>query len=221
MAFKAAHKLGNPINALETYLRSVKVRIENGREAEALQIIDNMKSSIEESKTVIDQFKSLSKSQEINLRQEEILPIIKRACTIAEEKNVNISIKYDDKDVKVLADPVRLSECFNELVANSLHWFDKEENIINIILKKSSKEELPNQLNIEKEYLKIIFEDNGQGIKIENKEKIFSPFYTTYPHGTGLGLSLVKWIIEGHDGIIYEKGVPSKGAHFEIFLPIN
>ena len=50
-------------------------------------------------------------------------------------------------------------------------------------------------------------------------EQIFAPFFTTYPHGTGLGLSLVQRVIEGHDGVIREIGKPNEGAVFEIFLP--
>ena len=68
--------------------------------------------------------------------------------------------------------------------------------------------------------MKIRFEDNGQGVELKDKETIFAPFYSTYPHGTGLGLSLVKWIVENHGGIIYENGKPGEGACFEILLPI-
>ena len=222
VAFKAAHKLGNPINAIETYLRSVKIRIEDERKDEALPIIESMKTSIEEAKIVIDQFKSLTKSQEINPRSIEIISLIKHSCESAEENGVNIQIKSDNDRINIFADPSRISECFNELVANSSHWFDKDKKNIVVSIKKCSKEELSNQLDSEREYLKINFEDNGQGIKVEDKEKIFAPFYTTFnPHGTGLGLSLVKWIIEGHDGLIIEKGVPGKGANFEIYIPLE
>jgi len=106
------------------------------------------------------------------------------------------------------------------LVANALHWFDKKDKKIVINVDKPSEKDLPEALDITQRYLKIHFEDNGCGVLLENKEKIFAPFFTTYLHGTGLGLSLVKTIIENHGGQIYENGKPSEGASFEIYLPI-
>lgn len=85
---------------------------------------------------------------------------------------------------------------------------------------KILKKDLPEGLNKEQQYLKVDFEDNGCGVPFENKEKIFAPFYTTDPHGTGLGLSLVKWIIEVHGGQIREIGKPGDGANFEMYLPL-
>jgi len=220
VAFKAAHKLGNPIDAVETYLQSLKKRIGGRRKKEGLQIVNNMEISIEEAKAVIAQFKSLTKAEEINPRAVELLPLIEHACQIPRENGVKVEIEVVENCPLVMIDPDRISECFNELVANASHWFDKEEKIIRVSVNKIPKRKLPDKIDTTKKYLKIQFEDNGVGVPLANKEKIFAPFYTTYPHGTGLGLSLVKWIIEGHGGIIYENGKPGAGARFEILLPV-
>lgn len=221
VAFKAAHKLGNPIDAVETYLQSLKGRIENRRKKEGLQIINDMEISIEEAKVVIAQFKSLTRAEEINPRPVELLPLIEQACQIAKENGVKVKIEEVENCPLVMVDLDRISECFNELVANALHWFDKDKKIIKVSVNKISKRKLPDTVDGTKKYLKILFEDNGAGVSLANKEKIFSPFYTKYPHGTGLGLSLVKWIIEGHGGVIYENGKPGDGARFEILLPTS
>lgn len=220
VAFKAAHKLGNPIDAVDTFLQSMKKRLQNNRHDEAIKIANEMESSIEESKKVIAQFKSLTKAQEITLRPVDLLPIIQQACKTAEENGVTVSVQTIENCPQVMIDPDRITECFNELVANALHWFNKPDKKIAVNIVKPSKKELPDTLDKTHGYLKIHFEDNGCGIALENKEKIFAPFFTTYPHGTGLGLSLVKSIIEGHGGHIYENGEPNEGASFEIYLPI-
>lgn len=220
VAFKAAHKLGNPIDAIDTFLQSLKRRLQSNRCNEASEIADEMETSIEESKTVIAQFKSLTKAQEINSRPINILPILLHSIKNAEEKNVHISINTIEKPPDVLADPDRMTECFNELVANSLHWLNKEYKEIKISINQPQTRELPKILDRDQKYLEIRFEDNGHGIPIENKEKIFAPFFTTYPHGTGLGLSMVKSIIEGHGGYIYENGKQHEGASFDLFIPI-
>ncbi len=220
VAFKAAHKLGNPIDAIDTFLQSIKKRLQNHRHNEAINIANEMESSIEESKTVIAQFKSLTKAQEINPHPVDLLPIIQHACKTAEENGVTVSVQTIENCPQVMIDPDRITECFNELVANALHWFDKPDKKIAVNVVKQSKKELPDILDKTHGYLKIHFEDNGCGIALENKEKIFAPFFTTYPHGTGLGLSLVKAIVDGHGGHIYENGKTNEGSSFEIYLPI-
>jgi len=198
----------------------LKRRIESNRNDEALQKANDMEASIEEAKAVIAQFKSLTKVDEIAPRPIELLPLIQQACKAAEENGINVNIQTIENIPQVMADPDRISECFNELVANSLHWFDKPEKKISVNVYKLSKKDLPEILDKTQGYLKIRFEDNGCGVLLENKEKIFAPFYTTHPHGTGIGLSLVKRIVEGHGGQIYENGKPGEGASFEVYLPI-
>jgi len=220
VAFKAAHKLGNPIDAVDNFLLTLKNRIEGKRINGALQIANEMDISIEEAKTVIAQFKSLVKSQEIIARDVEVLSLIQHACKFAEVKGVTVKIQSIENPPKVMIDPDRMAECFNELVANSIHWFDKPEREIIVSIDKPLKKDLPEVLDKTQGYLKVQLKDNGCGILLENKEKIFAPFYTASPYGTGLGLSLVKWIIEGHRGWIYENGKSGEGASFEIYLPI-
>ena len=219
VAFKAAHKLGNPIDAVDTFLPSLRKRIQNSVGKEAIGILDDIAVSIEEAKRVIAQFKSLTKAQQMNTRPIYVKPLINHACKMAEQANVKVEIEIPEDCPQLMADPDRVSECFNELVANSIHWFDKAEKKIAVHVGIAKKKDLPEVLDKTKSYLRIQFKDNGCGIPMENKEKIFSPFFTTCPHGTGLGLSLVKWIVEGHGGVIFENGEPGKGASFEMFLP--
>lgn len=65
----------------------------------------------------------------------------------------------------------------------------------------------------------IEFIDRGPGISEENRARLFQPFFTTRAKGMGLGLSIVKGIIDAHGGVIREVGRPNEGAHFVIVLP--
>lgn len=220
VAFKAAHKLGNPIDAIDTFLQSLTKRLQSHQIDVALRIADEMDISIEEAKRVIASFKSLTKAEEINQIAIDLMPILDHAIKLAEENGVLVVINKIEKSPKIMADPDRIAECFGELMANSLHWFNKEEKKISITVDKPNKKEISSILNTTSGYLRIRFEDNGIGVPIEDKEKIFAPFFTTYPHGTGLGLAMVKSIIENHGGQIIENGTPGEGASFEIFLPL-
>jgi len=65
----------------------------------------------------------------------------------------------------------------------------------------------------------VRFADNGKGVDPAYRMRIFDAFFTTYAHGTGLGLALIRRIIDDHHGSIIESGVLGEGAVFEIYLP--
>jgi signal transduction histidine kinase len=83
--------------------------------------------------------------------------------------------------------------------------------------------------------LQIEFIDHGPGLSPQDRERVFTPFYTRKAKGMGLGLSIVKGIIEAHRGAIREigdadtvlsqnmaaQGTRAHGAHFIIFLPVG
>ncbi|MFM9985998.1 MAG: sensor histidine kinase, partial [Flavobacteriales bacterium] len=220
VAFKAAHKLGNPVDATDTFLQSLKRKLLDHDFERGQYIAGEMDKSIEEAKSVIGQFKSLTKIEEINSKPTQLVEIIKQACVTAEQQNVEVNIDAPNDLPLLLIDPEKTKECFDELVANSLHWFDKENRMINIKLSKEAKKNVVEPLDTKKSYVVITYQDNGSGIRSENKEKIFSPFFTTYQHGTGLGLSIVRKVIELQNGWISENGKPNENAIFTIHLPI-
>lgn len=69
--------------------------------------------------------------------------------------------------------------------------------------------------------MKLQFLDKGQGIAEEINEKIWDPFFTTKDKGTGLGLGIVKNIIESHSGGVHIENRPKKGVVVTVELPIR
>lgn len=218
ISFSAAHKIGNPIFAIETNLEPLQKRVSESRIEEALEVITRIRTSVEKAKGIVDQFKSLTRAQEIKPVSMLLRPVLEDACRTAREKGVACEIDCPD-ELRVQADPERLSECFDELVTNSLHWFDKPEEKIHVRVDQPALPPLPGILDSNIEYTSIQFSDNGRGVDLENKARIFDAFFTTQEHGTGLGLALVRRIIEGHGGVIFEEGLSGRGAEFEIYLP--
>ena len=63
--------------------------------------------------------------------------------------------------------------------------------------------------------------DSGKGMMEEQKQAIFTPYFTTKADGTGLGLAVVQNIVEQHGGTIQVTSAPGKGATFTLYLPAN
>jgi len=71
------------------------------------------------------------------------------------------------------------------------------------------------------ECIEVEFTDTGCGITKENLKRLFDPFFTTKPKGIGLGLAVVKRIIEKHNGSIQVKSKPGEGSTFTVKLPLK
>lgn len=219
ISFSAAHKMGNPIFAIETNLDPLQRRIVDNRTSEAIRVVESIRNSIEKAKAIVAQFKSLTIAQQIKPVPTRLLRLLADACSAAMAEGVTCSVECPD-DLQVLGDPERLGECFDELASNAMHWFDKAERKIEVRATTPSSDSVPDRLDSGLSYARVQFRDNGVGVPLDDKGKIFDAFYSTYHHGTGLGLALVRRIVEGHGGLIRECGIPGEGADFEMYLPL-
>jgi hypothetical protein len=100
-----------------------------------------------------------------------------------------------------------LSQVFHNLLLNARQATD---------LNPEPKIEI--QLQIEKESVQIAIQDNGVGISEEQQERIFTPYFTTKSSGSGIGLSVVRQIIEKHNGEIRFESKEGVGTIFYIGL---
>ena len=73
----------------------------------------------------------------------------------------------------------------------------------------------------DEQFVKMETKDTGGGVSPDIKEKIFSPFVTTKPQGSGLGLSMVKHIVEQHGGRVDIESRENEGTSVLVYLPIR
>ena len=223
ISFSAAHKIGNPIFAIETGIKPLNKRILEGRPQEALEITGSIERSVDKAKAFVEQFKSLAKAQKIEQSVGKLQPLLLDTRKWIRDQGLDCTIRCR-KELEVFADFERLAECFDELATNALRWLSKSKKDrskwkIQIFAKLLDQKEIPDFLDQSNSYVVINFKDNGTGVALEKKESIFEAFVTEYEHGTGLGLALIRRIVEGHSGVIIEVGKPTKGADFEFYLP--
>ena len=101
-----------------------------------------------------------------------------------------------------------MRQAFINIAHNACQAMEPDEGVLTITVEENNHN-----------FLIIKFHDTGKGFPVEDCEKLFKPFYTTRADGTGLGLSMVKKVIDFHNGAVYAENREGGGAVFTIELP--
>ncbi|MBF0501027.1 MAG: response regulator [Candidatus Riflebacteria bacterium] len=122
-----------------------------------------------------------------------------------------------------LADPVQIQQVLLNLVKNGLQAMDSlESGVLRIELSEHFSNEDPSRQSEKSSFIRLSVCDSGPGFDTEAKAHLFEPFRTTkgWRGGTGLGLYMVKTIVQDHGGWIETESIPGKGASFHVFFPL-
>ncbi|RII32596.1 PAS domain-containing protein [Clostridium chromiireducens] len=210
LATGIAHEIRNPLAIIKMIEQTMVSELKDNKEVvKELEIIDE---EIERANKVIKslmEFGKPSKNERnlysLNQVIEDVLIIVNK---YTDQHNVEVNLLTSDIPIIEL-DKEQLKQAFVNLMFNAVDAMPNG-GIVNISTEI-----------YEDKWIRIIFEDTGQGISEESIEKIFDPFYTTKDEGTGLGLPIVHRIIEDHGGIINVYSKIGEGTRFEILFPRN
>lgn len=211
MAKQVAHEVKNPLTPMKLTIQNFERKF-NPEDPNIREKVKNM------SKTLVDQIDLVAKvasafsqfaqlpeknNEIFNLNQE-----IKKITNIFSDER--IFFHANKENIMIDMDKIYLSRIITNLVANARQASqDDRENIINVDVEERQKRII------------ITVEDNGIGIPEELYDRIFEPNFTSKTSGTGLGLTMVRKMVEDYKGEISVKSEIGKGTTFTILLPNN
>lgn len=215
LAKETAHQLGTPISSLMGWIElSMELDRQKGDDRTA-EIYANMQSDLVRLQRITERFGKIgSYPQQTRIN---INSVIDDAVVYFQKRLPNLSKQVELRAIacelpEIVANADLLQWVFENLIRNSLDAIDKENGII----------EIEPQLHPRGHQINILYKDNGKGIPRKDRNKIFRPGMTTKEHGWGLGLTLVKRIVEAyHHGHIRLIETSSQGTSFEIVLPVE
>ncbi len=197
------HDIKNKITVIEGYLDLIE---DIGLSEEHEKYVSKALKVTKESSDLIEKIRTLRKVGAENLKKVNLGPMIDAVVSDIEPKasDEEITIDYEICDCEVMADPL-LEEAVSNVLENSIEHSNCDKIVIRV-------EELPDELIIS-------VRDDGRGIDEENKEKVMERGFTASDStGSGLGLFLVKTIVESYDGKVEIKDSEMGGARFDIHL---
>lgn len=135
--------------------------------------------------------------------------------------NPEIHFMPTSADLMLIADRAQLEQVLINLIKNAIEAVrDDQENATDDVPRRQPRieVEIKKQKN---DYVRITVTDNGPGIAPDVQERIFIPFFTTKPQGSGIGLALSRQVIQLHRGQLNVQSTPQKGTTFTIMLPLK
>ncbi|QIB91809.1 PAS domain-containing protein [Methanosarcina mazei] len=217
-----SHELRTPLNSIIGFSDLLCDQIYGKLNEKQLKYANNISKSGKHLLNLINDILDLSKVEagkmELDYREFELtdrLNSVKSLLSpIAARKNIKIEINVDKDLTTICADEARFVQIMYNLVDNAIK-FSFENNPVRIEARRKG------------EFLETTVTDIGIGIKPEDQHKLFQPFSQVAAfsskkfQGTGLGLSLVKQIVNLHGGYVWFRSIPGEGSTFAFSIPIN
>lgn len=229
LAFEITHEMKNLMVPINTFMELVPERLNNKEFMDGFRLtaITNLRAMNKKVEDVLFFGQEQKPMFEPGLDINSILEhTIKSLIILAENKHIPI-IRELSNIPKIMADKRLMIHVFNNLIINAIDAM--EEKTGNIIVRSSITPNINGQMRqTSSEWVRIEVKDDGEGIPDRVKEKMFMAFVTTksgggdlQKRGMGLGLAVVKKVIDAHNGVIGVNTKVGKGTTFVIDLPVE
>lgn len=203
-----SHEFRNYLGVMRNSVYIIKMKL-NSSDENINKYLAILEEQIVEVDKAIENILTFAKTKQPKVKKVG-LPAILFGCidNVQIPNRIELITRIDQDLPMIQADEIQLSVVFINIIINALQSIKSEGKLV-ITAKK------------ENDFVNISFRDTGCGVKKENRNKIFEPFYSTKDTGYGLGLSTAKIIIEAHGGRINVESEADEGTVVTINLPIS
>jgi two-component system nitrogen regulation sensor histidine kinase NtrY len=209
MAKQVAHEIKNPLTPMRLTVQNFQRKFDPTDENIHKKVDEYSKTLIQQIDTMSSIASAFSNFAKMPAQQNEtlnVVKIVKLALDIFNEEYIEFS--SDTEEIIVKFDRTQLIRVVTNLVKNGIQAIpNKREPKIKVSVRTENNQVI------------ITVSDNGAGVLEENKMKVFEPKFTTKTSGMGLGLAMVKNIVEMHKGTISFESEPNKGTTFKVTIP--
>jgi signal transduction histidine kinase len=206
MASVVGHELRNPLAVMNNAVYLLKTKLAQETDPKVAKHLNIIEGEIVKSNAIIRDVLDFSRNRALTLTPQTLDELVEKAIERI-QMPANVSLKKDLQlgNLQVPLDEDEIRQVLVNLMENACQAMTSGGTLI--VGTKSYTD-----------YVEIVIADTGCGIPQEHLNKIFAPFFTTKSRGTGLGLAVVKKIIERHQGVIQVRSKIGEGTAFHIQL---
>ena len=205
-----AHQLRNSIGAILGYARLIERRMVRS-EMDTAAVV-SLTEEVGEAEALIERFLYLTKPLNCQAEPIDLGLLIADICRSLQVRADFAAIELVERielHHPIMADPLLLKQALLNLIENAANAYDGLAGVVEISAGQTA------------DTTEIAVVDSGCGIPAADRDKIFTPFYSSRPAGTGLGLPLVAKIVELHGGHLALDSEPGRGTRFRVSLPVT
>jgi signal transduction histidine kinase len=210
LAAGLAHEIRNPLAGIAGVIEIVGRDLPPNSPARA--VIKDAKDEAIQINRILTELLEIARPKPPQIRVGDLCSTVEHAALFARQqaitKRIMVELEIKDTIPPVEHDPNQINQVLLNLLLNAIQSMD-QPGVIRVSLQSEEDEVF------------ITVTDEGKGIPPENLPNIFRPFFTTKGHGTGLGLSLARRMVEAHGGHIDVTSVVGKGTQFRVQLPVK
>jgi len=211
MAKQVAHEIKNPLTPMRLTIQSFQRKFNPDDPNFNQKLNDFSESLIQQIDTMSAVATAFSDFATMPLQKNEMLNVVEVVeLTLDIFHEVYIGFECDEKEIITKIDRTQLIRVITNLIKNATQAIPKEQESKTILV----------SIKRDANQVVISIKDNGTGINPEHQNNIFEPKFTTKNSGMGLGLAIIKNIIENYNGTITFESILGKGTTFIVTLPI-
>ena len=210
-----AHEICQPLLAIASNAVACMrwLQRENPVVSEAIEGLRDIRADCERAANIVAALRALTRQSPCNPQTVNVNDLILEAVRLHAPALAagNVAVEIDLRaDQLVIADPVQLQQLVFNLIANAMEAVAGRESPGAIVRLSSHSLQDGVQVSVE---------DNGPGIPVQDRQRIFEAFHTTKQSGLGMGLTICRSVVEAHKGNLYAEGSELGGAMIRFQLP--
>ncbi len=220
LAAGLAHEMHNPLMCMKILVESARAEESQKLDSDDLQVLGEEMTRLQ---NLLQSFLNFAKPAKLERRDVDLRNVVSQTVTVlaarAARRHIAIEFRPPNRAVMLCADEGQLRQITLNLLLNALDAVADEGTvwIETGAGKRLVREADGSECLVRGAYLCVA--DNGRGLPAKDRERIFEPFFSTKETGLGLGLAIVRRIVDSHGGLIDVKARPGGGTMFNIFLP--
>jgi PAS domain S-box-containing protein len=219
MASGLAHELNQPLGAILNYAGACEEQLESKTPSHEMMLkaLHEVMNETRRAGTIISRLRSFVRKQQPQSVVLDLNDLVEQAIHLLgfelRHQGIRPRLRLAGESPKVFADLVQIEQVLVNLIYNALEAMGQTPAGSKALTVETTMSEDDHRVE-------VCIIDTGHGVSPENMESLFNPFFTTKPHGLGMGLNISRSIVESHGGRLDAAANPEGGMRFCFALPV-